>query len=99
MAKQLNVNLAFTADTNKAKSSVMELQNALNKIANTSINNDLGLKEASEAAKALSYHLNQAYNATTGNIDLNKLNHSLEKSSTNVTDLSNKLLQAGAVGQ
>jgi hypothetical protein len=43
------------------------------------------MKEASDAAKELSYHLNQAYNTTTGNIDLSKLNTSLQKSSTNVT--------------
>jgi TP901 family phage tail tape measure protein len=58
-----------------------------------------GMKEASAAAKELSYHLNQAYNTSTGNLDLSKLNASLQKSSTNVTQLSNKLLQAGASGQ
>jgi hypothetical protein len=51
-----------------------------------------GMKEASAAAKELSYHLNQAYNTSTGNLDLSKLNASLQKSSTNVTQLSNKLL-------
>ena len=102
MAKELNkinVNLAFNADTSKAKAQMKELQETLNKIANTKINDNLDLKEAGEAAKQLSYHLGQAFNATTGNIDLSKLNHSLQKSSTNVAELSNKLLKAGTAGQ
>lgn len=102
MAKQLNqvnVNLAFTAETGKAKAQLQDLQQTLNKIANTKVGDSLDLKEAGEAAKQLSYHLNQAYNTTTGNIDLSKLNHSLQQSSTNVTELSNKLLKAGTAGQ
>lgn len=99
MAKQLNVNLAFNADTSQAKKSIQELQQSLSKISSMKVGDNLQLKEASEAAKMLSYHLNQAYNATTGNIDLSALNHSLQKSSTNVTQLSNKLLQAGTTGQ
>lgn len=102
MAKQLNqvnVNLAFTAETGKAKTQLKDLQETLNKIANTKIGDNLDLKEAGEAAKQLSYHLGQAFNTTTGNIDLSKLNHSLQQSSTNVTELSNKLLKAGIAGQ
>lgn len=101
MAKQLNVNLAFNADTAKAKAEIKSLQQDLYKIMNASGGNSMsaGMKEASAAAKELSYHLNQAYNTTTGNIDLSKLNASLKKSSTNVTELSNRLLQAGSSGQ
>lgn len=101
MAKQLNVNLAFNADTAKAKAEIKSLQQDLYKIMNASSGNSMsaGMKEASAAAKELSYHLNQAYNTTTGNIDLSKLNASLKKSSTNVTELSNRLLQAGSSGQ
>ena len=101
MAKQLNVNLAFNADTAKAKAEIKTLQQDLYKIMNASGGNSMsaGMKEASAAAKELSYHLNQAYNTTTGNIDLSKLNASLKKSSTNVTELSNRLLQAGSSGQ
>ena len=102
MAKQLNqlnVNLSFNADASKAKKVIADLQSSLNQLATMNIGDNLKLKEASNAAKELSYHLNQAYNATTGNIDLSKLNNSLQKSSTNVTILSNKLLEAGSIGQ
>jgi hypothetical protein len=57
------------------------------------------MKVASQAAKELSIHLNNAFNATTGNFDLSKLDKSLKTSSTNITELSSKLLSAGATGQ
>jgi hypothetical protein len=57
------------------------------------------LKAASAAAKELSIHLNNAFNAQTGNFDLSKLDRSLKTSSTNITELSSKLLGAGASGE
>lgn len=102
MAKQLNVNLNFAANTSQVKSELKSLQQDLYQIINMSggkIGLTSELQEAKNAAKELSYHLNQAYNSSTGNIDLSKLNDSLQKSSTNVTQLSNKLLQAGSSGQ
>ena len=44
-------------------------------------------------------HLNNAYNATTGNFDLSKFNKSLNSAGTSVSALSTKLLQAGTTGQ
>ena len=104
MAKQLNVNLGFKADVSQAHSALQSLQQDLNKIANMKISSGKmvdtkSLQEASAAAKELSYHLNQAYDASTGNLDLSKFNTSLQKGSSSVTDLSNKLLQAGTTGQ
>ena len=102
MAKQLNVDLNFTANTSQAKQQIMELQTALSKV--TMNGNALGvdstkMKEASAAAKELSIHLNNAFNAQTGKLDLSKLDRSLKNSSTNVTELSSKLLSAGSQGQ
>lgn len=103
MAKQLNVNLAFKAETGQAKQAIMDLQSALSKVASMNINTpglDANkLKAASSAAKELSIHLNNAFNAETGNFDLSKLDRSLKTSSTNVTELSSKLLGAGASGE
>ena len=99
MAKKLNVDLTFSANTTQAKQAIQELQQSLAKVSAIKVGNSQQLKEASEAAKMLSYHLNQAYNATTGNIDLRALNNSLQKSQTNVIELSNKFLQAGESGQ
>lgn len=101
MAKQLNVALDFTANTTQAKQSIQELQQLLTKL---SYGTDLGLKpeqmqKASEAARQLAFHLNEAYNTATGNYDLSKLNASLNRSQTDVTKLSKSLLEAGSTGQ
>lgn len=101
MAKQLNVALDFTANTTQAKQQIQELQQLLTKVAYST---DLGIdpsqmKVASAAAKELAIHLNEAYNQKTGNYDLSKLNASLAKSKTSVTELSTSLLQAGTTGQ
>ena len=105
MAKQLNVNLAFTADTGKAKAQIQELQTLLNQIAYTgATSNATGtmqqdLQKASSAAKELQFHLNNAFNATTGKFDLSLLDKSLKSSKSNITDLSTSLLSAGSTGQ
>ena len=101
MAKQLNVDLNFRANTTQAQQQIMQLQSLLQKIAvGSDMNIDASkMKAASEAAKELSIHLNNAFNVNTGNFDLSKLDKSLKTSSTNITELSSKLLNAGATGQ
>ena len=104
MAKQLNVNLAFNADTGKAKAQIQELQMTLSKISamgtsniGTSITDDL--KKATVAAQELQIHLNNAFNATTGKFDLSMLDRSLATSNTNIQTLASNLLNVGATGQ
>ena len=103
MAKQLNVNLAFQANTSQAKQAIMDLQSLLSKVATMKMDvkgmDPSKIREASNAAKELSIHLNNAFNAKTGNFDLSKLDQSLKTSGTNVTQLSTKLLSAGATGE
>lgn len=104
-SNRINVNLAFSAETGKAKQQIQELQTLLSKIAyqgaTTSSTDKLStdLHQASEAAKELQFHLNNAFNATTGNFDLSLLDKSLKTSNSNITDLSTKLLSAGQTGQ
>ena len=57
------------------------------------------MKEASMAAKELAVHLNKAYDASTGNLDLNKFNNSLNAAKINVENLSKSLLKGGEVGK
>ena len=105
MAKQLNVNLAFNADTGKAKAQIQELQNLLNKVAYTGATSTAtgqmqqDLMKASTAAKELQYHLNNAFNATTGRFDLSMLDKSLRTSKSNISSLSTQLLGAGDTGK
>ena len=101
----LHVNLAFSADTGKAKAQIQELQTLLSKIAYTgSTTNVTGtmqddLKKASMAAKDLQFHLNNAFNTSTGKFDLSLLDKSLKTSGTNISKLSTQLLGAGETGQ
>ena len=105
MGKQINVGLKFTADTGQAKASIQELQSLLNKLSLDSASTNKAapeakrLYEAAEAAKELSYHLNNAYNAKTGHFDLSALDKSLKSSNTSVQELSTKLIGAGDTGQ
>lgn len=104
MAKQLNVDMRFTADTAKAKQSINELQQAIQKlgygtVGNKSIVNAAEFEKASAAARELAYHLNNAYNAKTGNLDLSKLNASLKQSGTDLGKLTANFKDAGATGQ
>lgn len=104
MAKQLKVHLGFDTNISQVQGEIKNLQQDLNKIMNMKVPvgktvDTASLQEASAAAKELSYHLNQALDTNTGKLDLSKLNTSLQKGATSVTALSNKLLQAGTVGQ
>ena len=99
---QFNVNLAFSADTGKAKAQIQELQLLLNKIAytgSTKTSLTTGIEEAATAAKQLQFHLNNAFNATTGKFDLSLLDRSLKTSNSSIKDLSLSLLNAGTDGQ
>ena len=100
--QQINVDLSFRVNSQQAKSQMIELQGMLSKIAmkDTNINvNSASIDAASSAARELSIHLNNAFNATTGKLDLSKLDTSLKRSSQNIADLSAKLLQVGPSGE
>ncbi len=104
MAKQLNVDMRFTADTSKAKQSINELQQAIQKLGYGSMPKNAGIdpalyKKAAENARELAYHLNAAYNTKTGNLDLSKLNASLKQSGTSLNQLTSNFHNAGAAGQ
>ena len=104
-SNRINVNLAFNAETGKAKKQIQELQTLLNKIAYSGTTASPGdkvaadLRQAAEAAKELQYHLNNAFNVKTGNFDLSLLDRSLKSSKASITDLSRQLLKAGKTGQ
>ena len=84
MAKQLNVSLAFTADTSQAAAQVKSLQQQLTSLVNQPIG--IGQKmtaeiqEAANAAAELKVHLESATNVKTGTLDFGKLNQSLKAS-------------------
>ena len=104
MAKQLNVNLAFTADTGKAKAQLQDLQNQLNNLINKSsgssgLNIGVDLEKAAKSAAELKAHLNSAINSKTGNLDFSKLNESLNRSGKSLSQYGEELRNIGPVGQ
>ena len=104
MAKQLNVNLAFTANTSQAKSQLQDLQNQLSKLTSASAQ-QLNIKwtdelqEATTAAVELKTHLQNATNVQTGNLDFTKLNASIKKSGKSLAAYGQQLQNLGPAGQ
>ena len=102
MAKQLNVNLAFSADTGKVKMQLQDLQNQLQKLTLSS-KIDLGvsqdIEKASKAAAELSAHLKNATNQQTGTLDFAKLNQSIKQSGTSLQQYGRTLQSLGPQGQ
>ena len=102
MAKQLNVNLAFTADTSQAMQNLQSLKQNLQTISSIDITPkgiSTELKNAVASAQALSQHLNNAFNVKTGNLDLKMLDASLKSSNSSLATLSSNLLGAGITGE
>lgn len=103
MAKQLNVNLAFTADSGAAKRELQSLQNQLASISKmpASLNMPLTkeIQEASIAAMELKTHLTNATNVQTGSLDFSKLNQSIKTSGTTLSEYGRKLQAIGPDGQ
>ena len=104
MAKQLNVNLAFTADTSKAKAQLQDLQNQLSQVINmptTGFDNNMVTKinQASKAAAELKVHLQNATNVKTGSLDFTKLNQSIKNSGSSLSQYAAKLQSIGPTGQ
>ena len=104
MAKQLNVNLAFTADTSKARAQLQDLQTQLTKLSmGSGASKDLPItkeiQEARLAAAELKVHLEQAMNVKTGTLDFTKLNQSITQSGSSLSAYSQKLQSLGTSGQ
>lgn len=101
MAKQLNVNLAFSADASQAKQQIADLQKslmAISNIKNSSLFNIPDMQQAAQAASDLEAHLRKAVNVDTGKIDLNRFSLSLKESNQNLSDLQKRLSLAGEQG-
>ena len=102
MAKQLNVNLAFTADNSRAKAQIQELQKVLDSlISSPRSGGELGITkeliQAQSAAADLKVALNQAV-TPSGSLDLSKFNDSLQKSGRSLEDYRRTLEKLGPAG-
>lgn len=103
MAKQLNVDLRFNADTSQAKAQLQDLQKTLNSLtASVSQNSDgLGLTkdivEATNQVAKLQAMLESSKNAS-GGLDLGKFNQSLSKSGLTLKNYADTLNSLGSTG-
>ena len=104
MAKQLNVNLSFNADTSQAKAQIQALSKSLQDIAKmpgnaSNLFDDTQIKKASQAALELQQHLSKAVNVDTGKLDLSRFSSSLKTSNKDLSIYCNTLLSTGEKGQ
>ena len=103
MAKQLNVNLAVTANTQQAKQQLQSLQQTLSQLTTNSANLKVGLdthqlQQASQQLIELQAHLKAATNIDTGTLDFTKLNNSIRNSGKTLTQYGQQLLSLGPEG-
>lgn len=105
MSNRINYTLAFTADTNKAKQQLSDLQSQINNLVNRVAINQFGLgftkeiQEASAAAVQLKTQLQSATSVNTGKLDLTKFNHSLKQSGQTLQTYQTQLMKLGPEGQ
>lgn len=102
--KRVQYTLGFTADTEKAKAQLRDLQNQLTSLI-TSVNQSSGngvlskdIQQASLAAAQLKVQLQEATSVTTGKLDLTKFNQSLIKSNMTIEKYKDALLTLGPSG-
>ena len=99
MAKQLNVDLRFNADTSAAKAQLQSLQTSINQLTTSMATQgtQLGItpkiQEAQQAAVQLKTALSQSMNVETGKFDLSKFNSSLKSMNTDLSKLKTELAQ------
>ena len=104
MAKHLNVNLSFTADTGQAAQQIKSLQQQLQKLVNTTgINQGIGftkeIQQATQDAANLKIALENATNVKTGKLDLGAFSQQLKASGKNISDYAASLNSLGPEGQ
>ena len=104
MAKHLNVNLALTADSSKAKAELQNLKKTLDDLSKGSsiLDSKLGvtkeIQEATSAAAQLKTQLELATDVNTGKLDLSKFSAGLKQSGVNLEDYQKSLSNLGAAG-
>ena len=105
MAKQLNIDLRFNADTSAAKAQLQSLQTSINQLTTSMATQGAQfgitpkIQEAQQAAVQLKTALSQSMNVETGKFDLSKFNSSLKSMNTDLSKLKTQLVNLGPSGQ
>lgn len=103
MAKQLNVNLQFTADTQQAQKQLQDLQQSLTKIVQSAgMNSPFGLTKeigsAVEQTNKLQIALQKA-TTDTGKLDLGQFRKELQTANLDASKIAQNLTALGPEGQ
>lgn len=99
MAKALNYNLNFKANTKEVESSLKQLQTQLEALYNNPLKfNTASLKQAKSEIQSLSRMLNASTNSA-GKLNLGNFNAELKKAGTSVEQISKQMLNFGKEGQ
>lgn len=102
MANNVKYSFQISADAAQAQKTLDELNQSLNKLqkmAYIDMSFDKDILQAADAAKVLQRELTAATNIKTGKLDMVEFASGLRAAGTSVDDLSQKLLQAGKIGQ
>lgn len=105
MNNMLHYTLDFTANTKNVEQQLKKLQQSLSNVMTKNINTGIGekisadLNQASMAASKLGIHLKNAINTETGQLNLVKLQSSINRTGDSVGTLSSQLLKAGSTGR
>ena len=102
MAKKLNVDLAFTANTSQAKAQLQDLQNQLSRLTATA-NSGTGLGLTKDIAEATSkvaelQSILQSATTSTGRLDLGAFTQGIKKSGTDLKEYARILNSLGPEG-
>ena len=101
--KDIDINLSFTADTEKVKQQLQELKDSLTKITQSAgtdrplgITSDLtqAINKTTQLQSAL-----QKATTSTGKLDLSQFKHELDKANLSADELATTLSQFGTTGQ
>ena len=103
MAKQLNVDLRFTANNAQAKQQIQDLQTALDKLMMTSSKSSSGLGITKDIAQATSevaklQAMLESSKSASGGLDLGKFNQSLAQGQVKISDYAKTLSSLGPQG-
>ena len=99
MARKIEYQIGFSADTSQLQAALKEAASALQQIGNNSSNRlTTELRTAADAALQLETHLANAYNTETGRLDLSAFSRSLEQSGLTLEQYRLKLALLGPEG-
>ncbi len=105
MAKNINVNLTFTANTKQAQQGLNALQTQLHNLSTNALNitgasqYTKEIMRATNAASNLSSMLQVATNPETGTLNLNKFSQVIKSSGKDLSFYRDQLLSLGSTGE